>query len=105
MAKFQPEFETCPICGSTGNCHIHDYYGRSIIDFQNGKRQKSDLCVVRVFCDSCEHAHAILPDDMDSAFILFENQKFPIRRTNRNENCHTKCSNPAIDYSKIGGNA
>lgn len=45
-----------------------------------------------------------LPDDMDSAFILFENQKFPIRRTNRNENCHTKRSNPAIDYSKIGGN-
>ena len=62
MAKFQPELETCPICGSTGNCHIHDYYGRSIIDFRDGKRQKSDLCVMRVFCDSCEHAHAILPD-------------------------------------------
>ena len=62
MAKFQPELETCPICGSAGNCHIHDYYGRSIIDFQDGKRQKSDLCVMRVFCDSCEHAHAILPD-------------------------------------------
>lgn len=45
-----------------------------------------------------------LPDDMDSAFILFENQKFPIRQTNRNENCHTKRSNTAIDYSKIGGN-
>lgn len=62
MAKFQPRLETCPICGSTGNCHIHDYYGRSIIDFCNAKRQKSDLCVMRVFCDSCEHAHAILPD-------------------------------------------
>ena len=46
-----------------------------------------------------------LPDDMNSAFILFENQKFPIRQTNRNENCHTKRSNPPIDYSKIGGNA
>ena len=62
MAKFQPHLETCPICGSAGNCHIHDYYGRSIIDFQAGKREKSDLCVMRVFCDSCEHAHAILPD-------------------------------------------
>ena len=59
---FQPHLETCPICGSTGNCHIHDYYGRSIFDFQAGKREKSDLCVMRVFCDSCEHAHAILPD-------------------------------------------
>ena len=62
MAKFQPCLETCPICGSTGNCHIHDYYGRSIIDFRAGNREKSDLCVMRVFCDSCEHAHAILPD-------------------------------------------
>ena len=62
MALFQPRLETCPICGSTGNCHIHDYYGRSIIDFKAGKQEKSDLCVLRVFCDSCSHAHAILPD-------------------------------------------
>ena len=47
-----------------------------------------------------------LPDDMDSAFILFEDQKFPLRQTNRNENCHTKRNNlPAIDYSKAGGEA
>ena len=44
-----------------------------------------------------------LPDDMDCAFILFNGQKFPIRRTNRNENCHTKRNNSVIDYSKIGG--
>ena len=62
MAKFQPELETCPICRSTGNCHIHDYYGRSIIDFITGTKKKSNLCVLRVFCDSCNHAHAILPD-------------------------------------------
>lgn len=48
MDKFQPHLETCPICGSTGNCHIHDYYGRSIIDFRAGKREKYDLCVMRV---------------------------------------------------------
>ena len=62
MEQFQPEQETCPICGSTGNCHIHDYYGRSIIDFMNGRQERSDLCILRVFCDSCEHAHAVLPD-------------------------------------------
>lgn len=44
------------------------------------------------------------PDDMASAFILFDDQKFPIRQTNRNENCHTKRNNlPGIDYSKAGG--
>lgn len=43
-----------------------------------------------------------LPDDMDSAYILFEDKHYPIRRTNREENCRTKRQNP-IDYSKIGG--
>ena len=62
MEQFQPELETCPICGSTGNCHIHDYYDRSIIDFLSGRKQKENLCILRVFCESCEHAHAILPD-------------------------------------------
>ena len=62
MAKFKPELETCPICGSTGNCHIHAYYGRSIVDLKGGHPVKSDLCVLRVICDSCGHAHAILPD-------------------------------------------
>ena len=62
MAKFQPRLETCPTCGSKGNCHIHDYYGRFIIDFRSGAQKKSNLCVLRVFCDSCNHAHAILPD-------------------------------------------
>ena len=46
------------------------------------------------------------PDDMDSAFILTDGQKFPIRQTNRNENCHTKRNNlPVIDYSRTGGEA
>ena len=46
-----------------------------------------------------------LPDDMDSAYILTDNTKFPIRRTNRNENAHVKRNNSkaAIAYSKIGG--
>ena len=46
-----------------------------------------------------------LPDDMDSAYILMDHAKFPIRKTNRNENAHTKRNNtkPTIDYSKIGG--
>ena len=44
-----------------------------------------------------------LPDDMASAFILFEEEKFPLRLTNRNENCHTKRNNLTIDYAKAGG--
>jgi len=42
------------------------------------------------------------PNDLGSAFILYENCKFPLRLTNKVENCHTKRNNPKIDYSKIG---
>ena len=46
-----------------------------------------------------------LPDDMDHAYILYENTKSPIHKTNRIDNCHTKRNNPPVlDYSKIGGN-
>jgi hypothetical protein len=62
MASFKPDLETCPSCGSCGNCSIHAYYGRSITDFSSGHRQKSDLCILRLSCDSCGHTHAILPD-------------------------------------------
>lgn len=45
------------------------------------------------------------PGEMDSAVILFEGTSFPIRMTDKNENCHTKRNNPvSIDYAKIGGN-
>jgi hypothetical protein len=44
-----------------------------------------------------------LPDDMDSAFIIYEKERFPIRRTDKNANCKTKRQNsPSIDYSKVG---
>ncbi len=77
MKQFRLELETCPICGNTGSCHIHDYYDRAIIDFRDGKKQKESLCVMRVFCESCGHAHAILPDiiipysSYSLLFILF----------------------------------
>jgi len=46
-----------------------------------------------------------LPDDMNSVYILMDGVKFPLRQTNRNENCRTKRNNAAasIDYSRMGG--
>lgn len=61
MASFRPELETCPCCGSKGNCHIHAYYDRGIIDFINGKPVKSEVLILRLICD-CGTTHAILPD-------------------------------------------
>ena len=53
---------TCPVCGSCGNCHVHAYYDRSVIDFRNGRKVTDSLCVLRLICDSCHHTHALLPD-------------------------------------------
>lgn len=50
-----------------------------------------------------------LPGDMSSAYILYEGKHYPIRRTDRVANCHTKRNSskdsgvPTIDYSKMGG--
>ena len=43
------------------------------------------------------------PSDMSTAFVLYEGQHYPIRQTDRNENCRTKRSNGIeLDYSKAG---
>jgi putative transposase len=45
-----------------------------------------------------------LPDKMNDAYIFFDGKKYPIRQTNRVENCRTKRQNKhAIDYTKMGG--
>ena len=45
-----------------------------------------------------------LPDDMENAYIYYENVKYGIRKTNKIENGKTKRKNSfAIDYSKDGG--
>ena len=44
------------------------------------------------------------PSNLDTAFILYEGKHYPLLRTDKNANCHTKRNNvPAIDYSKLGG--
>ena len=44
------------------------------------------------------------PNDIASAVIITEDGQFPLRQTNKNDNCHTKRSNgPLIDYTKMGG--
>ena len=61
MAAFRPEMEACPCCGCRGNCRIHAYYYRYILDFRKGKPRCARIRVMRVMC-SCGHTHAILPD-------------------------------------------
>ena len=42
-----------------------------------------------------------MPNDMSTAYILFDNKKYAIRETNKNENARTKRNNAVIDYSAI----
>lgn len=61
MASFRPELQTCPVCGARGNCRIHAYYGRAIVDFIQGHPVRHEVCILRLAC-SCGHTHAVLPD-------------------------------------------
>lgn len=42
-----------------------------------------------------------IPGDMNSAFIFYENKRYPIRKTDKNENAHTRRKSPAIDYERL----
>jgi hypothetical protein len=45
-----------------------------------------------------------LPDRWDDAYIYYEGEHFPIRRTNKEENARTKRAQmPAVDYSRFEG--
>ena len=61
MAGFHPQLQTCPCCGTKGNCRIHAYYDRSLADFMGGAPVRHSLCIMRLIC-TCGHTHAILPD-------------------------------------------
>ena len=44
------------------------------------------------------------PGEMDSAVIIYENERFPLRPTDKIDNCRTKRQNGlSIDYAKLGG--
>ncbi len=62
MEGYSPKSESCPTCRSSGNCIHHGYYCRMIIDYIGGKVVVHHVMILRVFCKSCGHTHAILPD-------------------------------------------
>lgn len=41
-----------------------------------------------------------LPDAMEDAYIFYEGEHYPVRRTDKVENCRTKRIDPVIDYAK-----
>ena len=45
-----------------------------------------------------------MPNDMSTACVYWNDVKYPIRMTNKVENCHTKraTSKYTLDYSKVG---
>ena len=64
MDHLSPGTQVCPYCGCKGNCRIHAYYGRTLIDLIGGRPVKSSLCILRLICRNCKHpsTHAVLPD-------------------------------------------
>jgi len=61
MKAFRAENETCPSCKRKGDCRIHGYYHRFVIDLCAGSPTASRIKITRVRC-SCGRTHSILPD-------------------------------------------
>ena len=61
MASFNIHSEECPLCHRRGDCHVHCYYDRFVVDFIGGRPVFHNLKVLRVICACCGHTHAILP--------------------------------------------
>ena len=116
---FHRSIEDKPINRYTATCdHVHRPKSREWLDecfcnrITRKVRKDSTVSIDNVSYDvpmqfiSAKVEIRYLPDNMENAYILMDGERFPIRRTNRNENCRTKRNNPApIDYSKIGGDA
>lgn len=103
MQSFRPELEVCPYCKSKGDCNIHAYYYRYIIDFIDGKPLISRIRIHRVIC-SCGHTHAVLTDSIipyDSYslfFILRVLAEYFLRINTISRICETFCITPAMLY-------
>lgn len=61
-ACYCKETEVCPCCKSTGNCVVHGYYMRHLVDYYNGRIIAKRIRVLRLACKTCGHTHAVLPD-------------------------------------------
>lgn len=72
MASIRPEQETCPCCNRKGDCRIHAYYDRYLIDYFDETVEENVVRVLRLIC-SCGATHAVLPDPIIpySTFSLF----------------------------------
>ena len=62
LASFSPSSAVCPICGAKGCLSYHASYSRDLIGMNKGASFMMKVTIPRVFCSSCRHTHAILPD-------------------------------------------
>jgi len=61
-SNFRKEMGVCPCCNSTGNCGVHGYYARHLVDYFKGKIRTKRIRRIRLLCKTCKHTHAVLPD-------------------------------------------
>ena len=64
MDTFQVDKATCPHCGAKFNCTFFSSYSRNMITFENSSNTCHNISITRVYCNSCKHTHAVLPDNL-----------------------------------------
>ena len=54
----------CPSCKAEGQFRNHGYYERTCLYYEDGEWKSERMHVLRGYCKSCKHTHAILPADL-----------------------------------------
>jgi hypothetical protein len=62
LEQMRTGYEQCPDCGAIGCFSPHDEYMRDLITIHKGKRKVYEITIYRVFCNSCQKAHALISD-------------------------------------------
>lgn len=62
MDTFKAKKVTCPSCGSKHSCSKFAFYTRNMISYEKGTVVCRIVSIPRVYCNSCDSTHAILPD-------------------------------------------
>jgi len=73
MQALRIDMIACPRCGAKACCREHGSYWRWMTTIECGKRIDCSIEIPRVFCESCGHTHAIIPD------VLIPYQSYSLR--------------------------
>lgn len=104
LNAFSIPSSSCPFCGAKGCLSLHSSYSRDMLSLKDGVPFRFSLSIPRLFCSSCSHTHALLPDllvpysSYSLLFILSVLRSFFLRSSTVEALCLTFRISPSTLY-------